>query len=81
MSLLLPETNVVAHDNSSTRRIGTLVKGEEWWRDRYHDIEAQGYRLRPRYHPLWEPSWIKSGKEFYSVEDGQATIVRLSYFF
>jgi len=62
-----------------TRRTGTLVKSEEWWRDHYHDIEMHGYKLRPRYHPLWDPSWIKLEKDFYSVEDGQATIVRWSY--
>ena len=58
-----------------TRRTGTLVKSEEWWRDNYYDIERRGYKLRPRYDPLWEPSWIKSKKDFYSVEDGQASIV------
>jgi hypothetical protein len=61
-----------------TRRAGVLVKSEEWWRDHYYEIEIHGYKLRPRYHPLWEPSWIKSEKAFYSVEDGQATIVRWS---
>ena len=50
---------------------------ERWWRDRYTDIEKQGYRLRPRYHPHWEPSWSKVGRDFYNAEDGQATIVRV----
>ncbi|KAH9970468.1 hypothetical protein BJV74DRAFT_259645 [Russula compacta] len=59
-----------------TRQRGTLVTSEEWWRDHYNDIERRGYRLRSRYHPLWEPSWVKSRKDFYSVEDGQATITR-----
>jgi hypothetical protein len=49
---------------------------ERWWRDRYNDIEKQGYKLRRRYHPQWEPSWRKTGKDFYTAEDGQATIVR-----
>ena len=64
-----------------TRRAGTLVKTEEWWRDHYYDIERHGYTLRPRYHPLWVPSWIGSKKDFYKVEDGQANIVSLLYFF
>ena len=68
---------LTALDSSYTRRVGTLVKSEEWWRDRYYEIEANGYTLRPRYHPRWEPSWIKAGKDFYTVEDGQATTVRV----
>jgi hypothetical protein len=78
-SLPLSETVDGSEAPTRTRRTGTLVKSEEWWRDNYHKIEMRGYKLRPRYHPLWEPSWIKSKKDFYSVEDGQATIVRCSY--
>jgi len=65
----------------STRQAGTLVASEEWWRDHYGDLESRGYRLRPRYHPSWEPSWTISKKHFFTVEDGQATIVcfRISY--
>jgi hypothetical protein len=62
-----------------TRQAGTLVKSEEWWRDHYYDIERHGYKLRSRYHPRWEPSWVESRRDFYSVEDGQALIVRFNY--
>ncbi len=24
-------------------------------------LESQGYRLRPRFHPNWTPSWIQQG--------------------
>jgi hypothetical protein len=78
-SLPLSETVDGPEAPTRTRRTGTLVKSEEWWRDHYYDIEMHGYKLRPRYHPLWEPSWIKLKKDFYSVEDGQATIVRWAY--
>ncbi|KAI0265922.1 kinase-like domain-containing protein [Gloeopeniophorella convolvens] len=61
----------------SRRQIGTLVKSELWWRDRYEDILAQGYKLRTRYHPQWEPSWLRTRKGFYMVEDGQPTIVTM----
>ncbi|KAI9512192.1 kinase-like domain-containing protein [Russula earlei] len=54
---------------------GTLFPSELWWRDHYHDIESQGYVLRPRYHPNWEPSWRKSGKDFFKAEDGQPTLL------
>jgi hypothetical protein len=50
---------------------GTLFDRELWWRDHYQMLEDHGYRLRPRYRPDWVPSWKKSGKEFYTVEDGQ----------
>ena len=43
--------------------------------DQYHDIYNCGYELRPRYHPNWEPSWIGLRKDFFSVEDGQPSIV------
>ena len=60
------------------RQVGSLVMTERWWRDRCDEIAERGYELRPRYRPNWQPSWLKSGKDFYNVEDGQATIVRLS---
>lgn len=59
------------------REIGGLFRSEMWWRDRYHDLEAHGYRLRPRYHPDWKPSWKTSRKDFFDAEDGQPTIVRM----
>ena len=59
------------------RQIGGLFRSEMWWRDRYRDLEARGYRLRNRYHPNWEPSWNRSGEDFFDVEDGQPTIVSI----
>ena len=72
--------NANVHGEPPNRIPGTLVMTERWWRDRYNEIASRGYELRPRYHPHWEPSWIKSGRDFYTVEDGQPTIVRLSLF-
>jgi hypothetical protein len=63
------------HAGQTIRTIGTLFRNEEWWRDQYHDIYNRGYELRPRYHPNWEPSWIELRKDFFSVEDGQPSIV------
>jgi hypothetical protein len=70
-TLTTPQT----HAGQTRRAIGTLFINEEWWRDQYYDIHNRGYDLRPRYHPNWEPSWRQSGKHFFSVEDGQPTIV------
>ncbi|KAI9461959.1 hypothetical protein BJY52DRAFT_168374 [Lactarius psammicola] len=77
----MPQSAPVSNSNErqsglGTRHIGTLVKSELWWRDHYYDIKECGYKLRSRYHPRWEPSWFKSKKGFFSVEDGQATITR-----
>ncbi len=63
------------HAEQANRTIGTLFRNEEWWRDQYYDIYNRGYALRPRYHPMWEPSWMASGKDFFAVEDGQPSIV------
>jgi hypothetical protein len=57
---------------------GDLNMTEWWWRDRYVEIAEHGYNLRPRYRPNWKPSWLKSGKDFFTVEDGQPTIVRVA---
>ncbi|KIJ57761.1 hypothetical protein HYDPIDRAFT_120370, partial [Hydnomerulius pinastri MD-312] len=35
----------------------TLFTGEVFWRDRYTFFLSRGYKLRPRYHPDWVPSW------------------------
>ena len=70
------ETDASIKDLSVPRRqIGDLFRSETWWRDRYRDLEAHGYRLRYRYRPDWVPSWKSSGKDFFDVEDGQPTIV------
>lgn len=57
--------------------IGDISRSEAWWRDRYYSIRDSGYELRPRYHPQWEPSWIRSGKDPREAEDGQNCQVRV----
>ncbi|KAI5120181.1 hypothetical protein M0805_002649 [Coniferiporia weirii] len=34
-----------------------LEPSEFWWRDHFDVLLEHGYRLRPRYHPNWRPSW------------------------
>ena len=46
-----------------------LLPGEEFWRDHQVWLQEQGYMLRPRYHPDWEPSWKRKNIEFYEAED------------
>jgi len=74
----MPSSRIAANAYSELpdRQVGGLVMTERWWRDRYDEIAERGYELRPRYRPNWQPSWLKSGKDFYTVEDGQATILR-----
>jgi hypothetical protein len=76
----MPGSGFEAHASLSElprRQIGGLFRSEMWWQDRYRDLEAHGYRLRSRYSPGWQPSWLRSGKDFFDAEDGQPTIVRI----
>ncbi len=54
---------------------GGLVNAEFFWRDHYKFLEDNGYRLRPRYSPDWEPSWIKFKKDPSECEDGYCQLV------
>ena len=76
----MPSSSIAASGNAATpnRQVGALVTTEQWWRDHYHEIAERGYQLRPRYHPNWQPSWFKSGKDLYTLQDGQPTIVRVA---
>lgn len=44
---------------SNSRRDGLtkLTERELFWRDHYNWLKTQGYLLRPRYHPDWDPKW------------------------
>ncbi|KAI0265921.1 kinase-like domain-containing protein [Gloeopeniophorella convolvens] len=64
------------HGGEPGRQIGTLFSSEEWWRDRYIELEERGYRLRTRYSPSWQPSWKRTGQPFFSAEDGQPMLLR-----
>ena len=55
--------------------LGGLLRGEEFWRDRYHWFKEQGYILRPRYHPEWVPSWKGTNDVPLKYEDGMSTMV------
>jgi hypothetical protein len=61
--------------SNGNREFGALFDSELWWRDQYQAIAAQGYTLRLRYHPHWRPSWKRPGKDFFTAEDGQPTLV------
>jgi hypothetical protein len=37
--------------------------------------EAAESRLRTIPYPMWEPSWIATGKDFFSTEDGQPNLL------
>ena len=75
LSKTMPDARTNAVGGRASRELGSLFDSELWWRDRYRELESRGYRLRPRYRPDWEPSWRQSGVDFYTVEDGQPTLV------
>ncbi|KAJ1308133.1 hypothetical protein OPQ81_003853 [Rhizoctonia solani] len=51
--------------SSADKRSGV----EERWVSFYPYLLSKGYRLRPRYHPNWIPSWKTSGLRPSSCED------------
>ncbi|KIM75923.1 hypothetical protein PILCRDRAFT_13130 [Piloderma croceum F 1598] len=61
---------------------GHLVTTEFFWRDHHTSPKDRGYTLRPRYAPVWVPSWEQQeagrgapAKLFYCREDGQMSAV------
>jgi hypothetical protein len=47
-----------------------LTVDEVYWRDKYQWLLDSGYKLRPRYHPEWVPSWKKDTRLYpLSCED------------
>ncbi|KAH9166380.1 hypothetical protein EDB89DRAFT_1891407 [Lactarius sanguifluus] len=68
--------NGFSYNKPNVRQAGTVMTTEQWWRDRYNVIAEQGYRLSPRYHPQWGPSWLETGKDLYTSEGGQVTTLR-----
>ena len=78
-----PVSQAPAHKVAPNNQEGALVTIDQWWRDHYNEIAEHGYQLRPRYHPNWQFSRLKSGKYFYTVQDGQPTtvcVVLISFF-
>ncbi len=58
---------------------GGLLPHEYFWRDACEWLDQQGYKLRPRYHPDWIPSWRGSAQlNPYFCEDGRASQVNIS---
>lgn len=54
-----------------------LNEDEIWWKDHYDIILAHGYKLRPRYHPDWKPSWSGTNVNPGACEDSLEHGVRL----
>lgn len=48
-----------------------LTSGEQYWKNRYDWLLSSGYKLGPRYHPDWKPSW--KGDDWYNAEDALFT--------
>ena len=48
---------------------------EAWWREQYYGIHEHKYKLRPRYHPKFDSSWMDMGDGSLTVEDVQPSIV------
>lgn len=57
-------------------RCSTVLNAiEERWRDRYDSLVSRGYKLRPRYRPGWDGSWLQTSKNLWECEDAIPCIV------
>jgi len=48
-------------DLSTSYLDGKLQPWEVTWRDRFEGLKSNGYLLRPRFRPGWQPSWLQTG--------------------
>jgi hypothetical protein len=55
---------------SLSEQFAILDRKERWWRDISSVLETYGYRLRPRYQPDWQASWLTTGEAHWFCEDG-----------
>ncbi|KAI0049760.1 hypothetical protein FA95DRAFT_1604077 [Auriscalpium vulgare] len=56
-ALLSPE-HVKLYETATREGVYNLLPVEKWWTDRWQMLASRGYKLRPRYHPSWAPSWV-----------------------
>lgn len=74
-----PIAEYPAREISLNGQVGALVTTEElWWQVRYHEIAKRGYQHRLLCHPDWQPLWLRSRKDFFTVEDCHLVIVRVA---
>jgi hypothetical protein len=55
------------------KRRAELEPHEQTWMERYHILLAQGFQLRPRLRPDWQPSWMGPSGDGNAIlsEDGE----------
>ncbi|KAL1742166.1 hypothetical protein HDZ31DRAFT_43842 [Schizophyllum fasciatum] len=51
------------------RTLSDVLPTEKWWVDHRAWLESQGYLLRPRFTPDWEPSWHSPKVHLLDAED------------
>ncbi|KAI1795564.1 hypothetical protein LXA43DRAFT_991115 [Ganoderma leucocontextum] len=79
-SIEVPASSTHQHPLSYMVMPGGLFEDEYFWRDHQTWLEESGYMLRPRYRVDWEPSWLKSNKDFLFCEDGKGALVSRASF-
>jgi len=62
---------------------GALAPNEQYWVRLQPFLLARGYRLRPRYDPQWQPSWMsKTGRrQYFLCEDSIVDLVSTTLLF
>ncbi|KAL5530907.1 hypothetical protein ACEPAG_3783 [Sanghuangporus baumii] len=64
------DSGIDNEQNCEKREPFMLLENERWWRDHYDVFIRHGYKLRPRFHPDWTPSWAGTKKLPFRCEDG-----------
>lgn len=60
----------------TTGHPAVLAADERDWAHRQPFLKANGYDLRPRYQPGWQPSWEMIGDDWMDAEDALGLPVR-----
>jgi hypothetical protein len=78
------QTSVLLDQLMASIHEGHLASIERFWVGLQPFLLEKGYILRPRYDPLWQPSWLKKGrwwteypfeKSFAECEDSISILV------
>jgi hypothetical protein len=60
------------------QELEVLDKDELVWVSRYKWLQSLGLELRPRYHPDWKPSWLRTNKDWRDAPDAIKLSVSIS---
>lgn len=69
------ESGADSSEEALNRTLSDVSPEERWWVEHRSWLESEGYLLRPRFQPGWEPSWHDPKVDFFDAEDQYAVWV------